>query len=73
MILMVIIHNLHYSVMMFLLKLIRDLLIQWKIEVGDGLGTEDLPFLIRTNQDLEDLKTMINAGNTFLGFYFPKG
>ena len=41
-----------------------------KVEVGDGLGTLDMPFLIRTNQDLEDLKAMINAGNTYLGFYF---
>ncbi len=41
-----------------------------KVNVGDGLGTESFPFLIRNEQDIEDLKTMINRGNTFKGFYF---
>ncbi|QWB99410.1 InlB B-repeat-containing protein [Mycoplasmatota bacterium] len=41
-----------------------------KLYIGDGLGTEDLPFLIRTNNDLETLKTKLEAGNTFEGFFF---
>ncbi|MDY0210987.1 MAG: hypothetical protein RBQ91_06260, partial [Acholeplasma sp.] len=41
-----------------------------QVEVGDGLGTEDFPFLIRNEQDIEDLKVMINKGNTFKGFHF---
>ncbi|MDY3195478.1 MAG: hypothetical protein RBQ95_01350, partial [Paracholeplasma sp.] len=41
-----------------------------QVDVGDGLGTESFPFLIRTNEDIEDLKSMIDKGNTFKGFFF---
>ncbi|MFA7075621.1 MAG: InlB B-repeat-containing protein, partial [Candidatus Izemoplasmatales bacterium] len=41
-----------------------------KIVITGGLGTIDMPFLITNNEDLETLKTRINAGNTFEGFYF---
>ncbi|MFA7019787.1 MAG: GLUG motif-containing protein, partial [Sphaerochaetaceae bacterium] len=40
------------------------------VDISDGLGTEDYPFILYNKQDLEDMKTKINAGNTFEGFYF---
>jgi hypothetical protein len=41
-----------------------------KLFIGNGLGTEDLPFLIRTIDDLEAIKVKLEAGNTFEGFFF---
>src|SRR5690554_5656103 len=40
------------------------------VDISDGLGTEDYPFILYNKQDLEDMKAKINAGNTFEGFYF---
>ncbi len=41
-----------------------------KINVSDGLGNAQYPFIIYTKDDLEILKTKIENGNTFEGFYF---
>ncbi|MCU0104630.1 InlB B-repeat-containing protein [Acholeplasma vituli] len=41
-----------------------------QVEIGDGLGTSDLPFWIRTKEDIEALKLKVASGNTFEGFYF---
>jgi hypothetical protein len=40
------------------------------INITNGIGTSDLPFLIRSAVDIEALKVKINKGNTFQGFYF---
>jgi hypothetical protein len=41
-----------------------------KVFIGDGLGTSDLPFIIKSEADIEALRIKINKGNTFSGFYF---
>ncbi|CCV64247.1 conserved hypothetical protein (predicted large exoproteins involved in heme utilization or adhesion) [Alteracholeplasma palmae J233] len=41
-----------------------------KVNIGDGLGTEDLPFIIKNVEELIDLRTKVSNGNTYKGFYF---
>jgi hypothetical protein len=40
------------------------------VDIGGGLGTADLPFIIKNSKDIEALRVKINKGNTFSGFYF---
>ena len=40
-----------------------------KINVSDGLGNAQYPFIIYTKDDLEILKTKIENGNTFEAFF----
>ncbi|HHY96636.1 MAG TPA: hypothetical protein GYA04_01245, partial [Acholeplasma sp.] len=40
------------------------------VDIKGGLGTEQFPFILKTREDIENLKRMIEKGNTFQGFYF---
>src|SRR5690554_1750644 len=40
------------------------------VDVSDGLGTQDYPFILYNQQDIEAMKEKVEAGNTFEGFYF---
>src|SRR5690554_4073983 len=41
-----------------------------KIEIGDGLGTKDFPFLIRNKNDMDELSRKVSEGNTYIGYHF---
>src|SRR5690606_8516783 len=35
------------------------------VDIKGGLGTEQFPFILKTREDIENLKRMIEKGNTF--------
>src|SRR5690554_6678398 len=41
-----------------------------KVDVSLGMGTEDLPFIIKTNEDIDELRRKVADGNTFQGYFF---
>src|SRR5690554_4170045 len=41
-----------------------------KFDVSLGMGTEDLPFIIKTNEDIDELRRKVADGNTFQGYFF---
>src|SRR5690554_2059167 len=40
------------------------------IDISDGTGTKDLPFMIYNEDDLIEINNKVKNGNTFQGFYF---
>ncbi|NLB84782.1 MAG: hypothetical protein GX794_01525, partial [Acholeplasmataceae bacterium] len=41
-----------------------------KVNVKDGLGTKEIPFLIRTKFDMDELSRKVSEGNSYNDYYF---
>src|SRR5690554_4003895 len=48
----------------------KDSLDSTSYDVGDGLGTKEFPFLIRTKFDMDELSRKVAEGNTYIGYHF---
>src|SRR5690606_11398286 len=41
-----------------------------KVDITDGIGTQNFPFIIYNEEDFIELNNKVKNGNTFEGFYF---